>query len=173
MAAYRRIGVSNNAHSPTRKEFAMPPSAPSSWPQRHWPTVAATALACSALWGAAVLAMPSLRPDAAAPASGLAACPVAERLAPLQDSPAASALDALRQAVALGNEDASAALSSTLLNHYEQHADAAALFESLLWLERDLDSPRFTAFALIDRVVHGPCLHDPALRWHWLCNRGE
>lgn len=156
----------------------MPPTPSTDSPPRrpHWPA-AARVLATAALLGTLALATHALWREHPSADLQARSCPAALYQAPAleaaHDAPAPSELDGLRIAASLGNEDASAALSGALLDRYDQLADTGALFEAMHWLERDLDSPHFQAFALVERVVHGACVREPALKWRELCNLGE
>lgn len=95
-----------------------------------------------------------------------------------QESPL---LDALRGQATLGDTRASLALVSTLLSRLEPSdasagnhdlEDARNLFEAIIWIDRDWDSPEYRATHLIEHLVARHCGH-PVLRWHWLCNAGE
>ncbi len=90
-------------------------------------------------------------------------------------------LDALRGQATLGDASASLALVSALLSRLEfsdarteNHdvEDARNLFEAIIWIDRDWDSPEYRATHLIEHLVARHCGH-PVLRWHWLCNAEE
>lgn len=118
----------------------------------------------------------SALPAEHAPAISLATAPVAAAMPPAaarQPAPRVDTLDALRQAAALGNVDASIALVGALLDRYDIDAGTPALFEALQWLQRDLDTAPVLASAELQRVVLGPCRRDALLQWHWLCDQGE
>lgn len=86
--------------------------------------------------------------------------------------PAQPALDNLRLRAASRDWDANRRLTRMLLDRYEQSNDSEDLFEAMLWLEMDWDSPTLEHTLLQLRIFNRYCTHR-VLRWHWLCNPGE
>ncbi|MET0211325.1 MAG: hypothetical protein ABW220_19940 [Burkholderiaceae bacterium] len=81
-------------------------------------------------------------------------------------------LDTLRSDAFIGDADASRRLSGELLDRYEREHREDDLFEAMMWLERDWNSPAYQSAGLTTRVFEHHCSH-PVLRWHWLCQPGE
>ncbi len=133
--------------------------------------LALVALACHTLvWNT----LPTLVAAHATPHAEAQAAPqTATQALPAQPAVAADLIAALRQAAGLGNMEASVMLVGALLDRYDAGAGAGALVEALQWMERDLDTVPMLASPQVQRVVLGPCTHDPLLQWHWLCNQGE
>jgi hypothetical protein len=83
-----------------------------------------------------------------------------------------AALDGLRARASGGDWDANRSLTRQLLDRFERTKDSEDLFEAMLWLEMDWDSPTLEHTQLQLRVFNRYCKHR-VLRWHWLCSAGE
>jgi hypothetical protein len=81
-------------------------------------------------------------------------------------------LDGLRLRASGGDWDASRSLTRLLFDRYDRTKDSEDLFEAMLWLDMDWDSPTPEHTQLQSRVFDRYCSHR-VLRWHWLCRTGE
>jgi hypothetical protein len=81
-------------------------------------------------------------------------------------------LDGLRLRASGGDWDANRSLTHLLFDRYDRTKDSEDLFEAMLWLDMDWDSPTPEHTRLQSRVFDRYCSHR-VLRWHWLCSPGE
>jgi hypothetical protein len=77
-------------------------------------------------------------------------------------------LDELRASAAQGNAEASTALTSRLLDRYENTGNSGDLHEAMEWIARDWDETRFRRSDEANLVTSGHCVRK-ALKTHWLC----
>jgi len=85
---------------------------------------------------------------------------------------AETGLQKLRLRAAGGDWPANRSLTRLLLDRFDALHNSDDLFEAMLWLDMDWDSPTAEHFALQERIYKRYCQHK-VLRWHWICNPVE
>jgi hypothetical protein len=81
-----------------------------------------------------------------------------------------SRLDELRDEAASGSEFANLALSTALLDRYDQTGDRDDLYEAIVWIDRQWETSGRAE--LTARVVAQYCTQR-VVRWHRICDLGE
>ena len=106
------------------------------------------------------------------PASAVRIEPAAVAAAAPECPPDPVALDVLREDTSMGDPRAALTLVGALLDRYEGAGNTDDLYEAVQWMDRGWAGGHYQQSGLATRVFERHC-EIGAMRWHWLCDRGE